>query len=132
MRVADDAAELEREQRVRPLQLGLAPVGPLEQPERAQRLAHQVVDVVGPDQPTGRLTDGVGDLGDRAPSVDGEQHLVQQRGELQDLPVRPAGEGRGLPVARPRHLAEQLQTGRPDEDLRLGCGAGRHPRGVTA
>ncbi len=67
----------------------------------------------------------VGDLGAAAPPVDGVQHQVEQRRELEGLPVAAPDQGRWGPVAGPHHRPEELEVigarGRVDD--RGHCGA---------
>ena len=68
----------------------------------------------------------VGDLGAGAAPVDGLQHPVEQRRELERLPVAAADQGRWGPVAGPHHRPDELEVidaGRRVDD-RGHCGAG--------
>ncbi len=65
-----------------------------------------------------------GDLGTAALPVDGVQHQVEQRRELERLPVAAADQGWWGPVAGPHHRPDELEVvdarGRVDE--RGHCG----------
>ena len=68
-------------------------------PASGRRLGH------APAQPA---PDEVRDLGVRAVPVDRVEHDIQQRRQLQDLPVPAPHQRRWGPVAGPHHLADEL------------------------
>jgi len=115
--IGDHTAESQAQQRLGPADLRLGAVGLAQQPERTQGGVDELPDVVRADQPPGGRADLGRDLLDRPPSVDGDQHLVQQRRQLQDLAVPAAGK-RGRPaVAGPREFPEQLDALGAGQDL---------------
>jgi hypothetical protein len=79
--------ELERQHRIRLLDLGVGAVGAGDHPERAQALVDQLPDVVGADAALDRLAHRGGDLLVRPLPVGGLGDQVEKWRELDDLPV---------------------------------------------
>ena len=99
----DRRAELQREQRVRPLERGARPVGGGKHAERAQLLLDEEPDVVGADLAADVVRDGLGDRAVVALPVGGLGDAVEQLGELERLPVGAAGEVRRLLKPEPSY-----------------------------
>ena len=95
---------------------GCEPSGRVSTTERTQLLGDERLDVRAVHVAVHRRRHARRDLVHRAGAVDGGQHRVEQRRQLQDLAVRALDERRRHPVAGPALLAEELDAG----------GAGRH------
>lgn len=108
LRIGHRVAKAQSEQRVALLEHGLATVCPHQQTERTQLLVDQVVDVVGAHRPAGRLRHRSGDVGGTLVPGALPEDRVEQRGELDRLPVRASGQRWRYPVAGSRHLPDQL------------------------
>ena len=110
-RVGDDPSQAQRQQRVGLPELGLGAVGCAEQAERAQLGLGEEADVVLRHLTAVGRADHRGDLGEAALAVDGLEDQVEQRGQLDRLPVRASDQGRRRAVAgpRPAHRAGRVR-----------------------
>ncbi len=106
----DRGAVLQRQERIGLAQARARAVGGGEHAERPQLLLDEEADVVGADAAPEALGHDVGDLRLVALAVGGLGDEVQQLGELDDLPVRAAGEVRRVLEPRVLELAEQLDA----------------------
>ena len=123
--LADDRpAMAEREQRLALGQLRRRPVGLREHAERAQLLLGELADVRRADAAPELLGDDGGDLLGVAAAVAARRDVVQQRGQLDHLPVAAAGQQRRLAEPGVLELADQLDAVGECEDL-TGPGGGR-------
>ena len=120
-------AELQREQRIRRRDLGRGPVVLGQDSQGLQLLLDQVLHAVGIDPPAEHGGHLVRDLVQVAIAVQALRHEVQERRELDHLPVGAPHEVRGLLEPRSLVLAEQLDAlaqpeGNPRKIDRLRCG----------
>ena len=101
-------AELQGEEGIELLDLGVRAVGARHQPQGPELGVDQGAHVVGGDGTPDLPADVLGDLRQRVVSVGLLGHRVQERRELDDLPVTPAGDRRGRPEAGAFELPDQL------------------------
>ena len=128
-RVGDDPAEPQREQRIRPAELRLGPVGAAAAGRAAAASASTSCRTSsGAHQPSGRRADLARPPRRRSAARRRRAAPAGAGRQRDDLAVGAADQGGRAAVAGARHLPEQLHAGRPDQDLarrRAGAGSAR-------